>query len=61
MLNLSVNEWKQIAKSRGIKDYKSMSEDRLLSAIDASEPIRKKLAKTQKIYLERRYIFFLNE
>ena len=61
MLNLSVNEWKQIAKSRGIKDYKSMSEDRLLSAIDASEPIRKKLSKTQKIYLERRYIFFLNE
>ena len=38
-----------------------MSEDRLLSAIDASEPIRKKLSKTQKIYLERRYIFFLNE
>ena len=29
MLNLSVNELKQIAKSRGIKDYKSMSEDRL--------------------------------
>ena len=61
MLNLSVNELKQIAKSRGIKDYKSMSEDRLLSAIDASEPIRKKLSNTQKIYLERRYIFFLNE
>ena len=29
MPNLSLNELKLIAKSRGIKGYKSMSEDRL--------------------------------
>ena len=35
MLNLSLNELKLIAKSRGIKGYKSMSEDRLLSSLNA--------------------------
>ena len=33
MLNLSLNELKLVAKSRGIKGYKSMSEERLLSAL----------------------------
>ena len=33
MLNLSLNELKLVAKSRGSKGYKSMSEERLLSAL----------------------------
>ena len=33
MLNLSPKELKSIAKIRGIKCYKSMSEDKLLSAL----------------------------
>ena len=33
MLPLSVNELKLVAKNRGIKGYKSMSEERLLSAL----------------------------
>ena len=41
MLNLSLNELKLIVKSRGIKGYKSMSEDRLLSALNAAESAKK--------------------
>ena len=37
MLNLSLNELKLIAKSRRIKSYKNMSEERLLSAVNESE------------------------
>ena len=37
MLNQSRKELKAIARIRGIKCYKSMSEDRLLSALKASE------------------------
>ena len=33
MLNLSLKELKLVAKSRGIKGYKSRSEERLLSAV----------------------------
>ena len=40
MLNLSLSELKLIAKSRGIKCYKSISEDRLLSALNASESVK---------------------
>ena len=40
MLNLSLNELTLIAKSRGIKGYKSMSEDRLLSALNESESVK---------------------
>ena len=40
MLNLSLNELKLIAKSRGIKDYKSMSEERLLSSLTESESVK---------------------
>ena len=36
MLNLSFNELKLVAKSRGIKDYKNMSKEGLLNAL--SEP-----------------------
>ena len=37
MLNLSLNELKQMAKMRGIKGYKSMSRERLLSALNGSK------------------------
>ena len=40
MLNLSPKELKAIAKIRGIKGYKSMSEDILLSALKASESLK---------------------
>ena len=40
MLNLSLNELKLIAKSRGIKGYKSMSEERLLSSLNESESVK---------------------
>ena len=40
MLNLSLKELKLIAENRGIKCYKSISEDRLLSALKASESLK---------------------
>ena len=40
MLYLSPKELKAIAKIRGIKGYKSMSEDRLLSAPKTSESLK---------------------
>ena len=40
MLNLSLKELKLIAENRGIKGYKSMSEDRLLSALKASQSLK---------------------
>ena len=40
MLNLSPKELKAIAKIRGIKGYKSMSEDRLLIAFKASGSLK---------------------
>ena len=40
MLNLSPKELKAIARIMGIKDYKSMSEDRLLNGLKASESLK---------------------
>ena len=41
MLDLSLNELRPIAKIRDIKDYKSMSKDKLLSILDKSEQVKK--------------------
>ena len=41
MLDLSLIKLKLIAKSRSIKFYKSMSENRLLSALNVSESLKK--------------------
>ena len=41
MLKLSLDELKQIAKMRGNKGYKSMSEERLISSINESKPAKK--------------------
>ena len=38
-LNLSLNELKLVAKSRSIKGYKSMSKEKLLSALSESESV----------------------
>ena len=40
MIKLPLNELKLIAKSRGIKGYKGMSEDKLLSALNTSESLK---------------------
>ena len=41
MLDLSLKELRTVAKIRGIKDYKSTSEDKLLSLLDESEQAKK--------------------
>ena len=52
MLNLSPKELKAVAKIRGIRGHKSMSEDGLLSALTSSKPVRK--GKNQKqIFLKQ--------
>ena len=40
MLKVSLNKLKQIAKMRGIKGYKSISEERLVSSINRSESVK---------------------
>ena len=59
MLNLPLKESKAIAKIRGIKGYKSMSEDRLLSALKAPESLK----KSEKNFgdTKPKKIFFLNQ
>ena len=42
MSSSSLNELKLIAKSRGIKGYKSMPKERLLSALSKSESVKSK-------------------
>ena len=68
MLNLSPKNLKAIAKIRGIKGYKSMSEDELLSALNSSKWVRKgekpkanffkaRIEKIRKEFNESRYKF----
>ena len=51
MLNLLLKELKVIAKMRGIKGYKSLSEDELLSALNLSK-IHFSKARIEKIRKE---------
>ena len=41
-LNLSLKEFKVVAKERDIKGYESLSEDKLLSALKVSELLKEK-------------------
>ena len=56
MLNLSLSELKLITKSRGIRGYKSISKERLLSALSESESVESEKsldnAKIKKIIEE---------
>ena len=64
MLNLLLNELQLVTKSRGIKGYKSMSKESLLSALSKSESVESKinfdderLKKTRKNFNELRGTF----
>ena len=63
MLDLSLNELRPIAKIRDIKDYKSMSKDKLLSIVDKSEQvkktsdIRKENVNSNKILKDKRTLY----
>ena len=52
-LKLSLEELKASAKIRGIKAYKSMSEDELLSALISSKPVKKCKKKQKQIFLKQ--------
>ena len=52
-LELASEELKAIAKIRGIKDYKSMSEDEILSALTLSKPVKKKAKNQKQIFLKQ--------
>ena len=41
MMDLSSKQLRALAKIRGIKDYKSMSKDKLLSMLDKSKQVKK--------------------
>ena len=67
-MDLSTKELKVIAKIRGIKGYKSMSECELLSALTSSKPVKKgkkpktnfskaRIRKIRKEFNESRYKF----
>ena len=43
MINLSLKELELKAKIRGIKGYKSISRDKLLSIFDKAQQLKKKL------------------
>ena len=64
ILNLSLNELKIVSKSRGSKGHKSISKERLLSALSESESVEsknsfddKRLKKIRKDFYELRYRF----
>ena len=51
-MDLSTKELKAMAKVRGIKGYKSMSEGELLSALTSSKPV-KKVKNQKQIFLKQ--------
>ena len=53
MLNLSLNKLKLIAKSRHIKGYKSMSKERLSSALNESESVTESEKKFDGAKIEK--------
>ena len=53
MLKLSLNELKQIAKMRAIKGYKSMSQERLKSSINESEPLKESEKNFDDVRIEK--------
>ena len=62
MLELSLNELKLVGKSRGIKGYKRMSKEILLSAFSKSELVENKngfydetLKKVTKYFNDKRF------
>ena len=68
-MDLSTKELKAIAKLKGIKGYKRMSEDEVLSAFTLSKPVEKgkkpktnfskaRIEKIRKEFNESRYKFF---
>ena len=58
MLNVSLNELKQITKMRRIKGYNNMSKERLLSVLDESESIDNvKIRKIKEDFNKLRYWF----
>ena len=68
MLNLSLDELKQIVKMRRIKNYKNLSKEKLLSALDESESAgsgnnfdNARIKKIKKDFDKLRYGFFKSE
>ena len=57
MLNLPFNDLKVIAKSRAIKEYKSMSEERLLSSLNELEPVEESEKNFHDARIIERYTF----
>ena len=51
-LRLPLEELKVVAEIRGIKGYKSMSKDELLSALTPSKPI-KKVKNQKQVFLKQ--------
>ena len=58
-LGLTLEDLKVIAEARGIKNYESMSEDELLSAINLSK--KAKQAKKQKTVKKNKKQVFLKQ
>ena len=61
MPNLSLQKLKLIAKNGGIKGYKSMSKDKLLSKLNASQPIKDVYVQSDKLLLADVFANFRNK
>ena len=61
MVKLTTYEVKLIAKNRGIKNYQSMSREKLLSTLDKSERITENLSKNGLNKIVKMQNFSLNE